>query len=507
MQIQIAVWTIDVIHEEGNKHMIPGELLKLISGGENNTVEFKKSTTDITKDVYESICAFSNRDGGHVFLGIKDNGVILGIQQDRIDQMKKDFVTAINNENKIFPPLYLSPVEFEQEGRHILYIRVPIGISVCRCNGRIYDRNHEADIDITNNEGLVYRLYARKQDSYYVNKVFPHIGCAELRPELIDRVRRMARSRSQKHPWLQMTNEELLRSSGLILRDPETNKEGITLASILLFGSDELILSVLSHHKTDAIFRVFNVDRYDDRDVIITNLLDSYDRMIFGEKHLNDLFVMDGLQSVSARDKILREIVSNSLAHRDFSSAYVAKIVIERDQIFTENCNRSHGYGSLNISTFEPFPKNPPISKVFREIGLADELGSGMRNTYKYTRLYSGGEPQFVEGDIFRTIIPLNEAATATVGPSITKQNGEVGGEVDMAVLSEMKLDKEQLKNLLDYCSTGRSRKELQEYCGIKSQSYFRDHILTPILNAGLIRMSIPDKPKSSRQKYISKKK
>lgn len=142
-----------------------------------------------------------------------------------------------------------------------------------------------------------------------------------------------------------------------------------------------------------------------------------------------------------------------------------------------------------------------------------------MRNTYKYTQLYSGGEPQFVEGDIFRTIIPLNEAATATVGPSITKQNGEVGGEVggevsgevsgevDMAVLSEMKLDKEQLKNLLDYCSTGRSRKELQEYCGIKSQSYFRDHILTPILNAGLIRMSIPDKPKSSRQKYISKKK
>ena len=42
------------------------------------------------------------------------------------------------------------------------------------------------------------------------------------------------------------------------------------------------------------------------------------------------------------------------------------------------------------MSTFEPFPKNPSISKVFREIGLADELGSGMRNTYKFTKLYSG---------------------------------------------------------------------------------------------------------------------
>lgn len=55
-------------------------------------------------------------------------------------------------------------------------------------------------------------------------------------------------------------------------------------------------------------------------------------------------------------------------------------------------------------------------------IALADELGSGMRNTYKYTRLYSGGEPEFKEGDVFRTIIPLSEAATATVGPNSRNQ-------------------------------------------------------------------------------------
>ena len=42
-----------------------------------------------------------------------------------------------------------------------------------------------------------------------------------------------------------------------------------------------------------------------------------------------------------------------------------------------------------NLKKFEPFPKNLTIAKVFREIGLADELGSGMRNTYKYTQLYS----------------------------------------------------------------------------------------------------------------------
>ncbi|WP_239659228.1 winged helix-turn-helix transcriptional regulator [Alloscardovia omnicolens] len=200
---------------------------------------------------------------------------------------------------------------------------------------------------------------------------------------------------------------------------PETNKEGITLAAVLLFGTDNRIMSVLPQHKTDAIFRVFNVDRYDDRDVVITNLIESYDRLMeFGKKHLNDVFTLDGVQRISARDKILREIISNLLMHRDFSSGYVPKLVIERDKITTENANLAHGHGNLNLKTFRPFTKNPSIAKVFREIGLADELGSGMRNSYKYTKMYSGGEPVFTEADVFTTVIPLSEAATATVGPT-----------------------------------------------------------------------------------------
>ena len=67
------------------------------------------------------------------------------------------------------------------------------------------------------------------------------------------------------------------------------------------------------------------------------------------------------------------------------------------EKIVVENSNLAHGMGALDLEKFEPFPKNPSISKVFREIGLADELGSGMRNTYKYTRLYSGKDPIFEE--------------------------------------------------------------------------------------------------------------
>lgn len=419
--------------------ILPNELFELIEKGECCTVEFKKSTTNITKDVYDTVCSFSDRDGGHIFLGVKDNGMVLGIQTDRIDCMKKDFVTAINNENKMYPPLYLTPIEYEYDGKVILYIRIPVSPSVCRCSGRIYDRNHESDIDITNNAYEVYRLYARKNGSYFVNKV-TRFGIDSLRPDLIERARKMAQIRGENHPWRSMTDEEMLHSAGLILTDEYTQQEGITIAAILLFGKDSTIMSVLPQHKTDAIFRVQNVDRYDDRDVVSTNLIESYDRLFsFGQKHLNDTFHLDGIQSISARDHILREIISNLLAHRDFTSGYVAKMVIERTRLYTENASLSHGHGMLNLATFDPFQKNPPISKIFREIGLSDELGSGMRNTYKYAKMYSGKEPIFEEGDTFCITVPLSEIATTTVGPNTYfPADGEINGEINGGINEEI---------------------------------------------------------------------
>ena len=127
--------------------------------------------------------------------------------------------------------------------------------------------------------------------------------------------------------------------------------------------------------------------------------------------------------NVNARDRILREVVSNTLAHRDYSSGFPAKMIIDDEKITIENSNVAHGIGALDLQKFEPFPKNPSISKVFREIGIADELGSGMRNTYKYTQLYSGKNPIFEEGDIFKTIIPLKKIATEKVGEKNVPHN------------------------------------------------------------------------------------
>lgn len=76
-----------------------------------------------------------------------------------------------------------------------------------------------------------------------------------------------------------------------------------------------------------------------------------------------------------------------------------------------------HRGGRILAKLCWTFLEESADTKVFREIGLAGELGSGMRSAYKYTKMYSGGEPQFVKGDVFRITIPLKGAATATEGP------------------------------------------------------------------------------------------
>ena len=103
------------------------------------------------------------------------------------------------------------------------------------------------------------------------------------------------------------------------------------------------------------------------------------------------------------------EKIANTLIHREFTSSYTAKFVIEKDRMYTENANRSSGDGIITPDNMEPNPKNPIIASFFRNIGWSDRLGSGVRNIFKYSKYYSGEEPEFVEVDVFRIIVPLNE--------------------------------------------------------------------------------------------------
>ena len=231
-------------------------------------------------------------------------------------------------------------------------------------------------------------MYQRKQSTYTENTILPFLRITDLRADLIERARiRTKNENGAAHPWFEMDDKALLQSAQLYKRDLQSGKEGFTLAAVLLFGRDEIILNALSHHRTDAILRKVNIDRYDDRDDIRTNLLDSYDRlMAFVAKHLPDPFYLEGDTRISLRNKIFREAVVNTLIHREYANAFPAKMIIELNRVVFENANRPHGHGLIDPVNFTPFPKNPVIARVFKEIGLADELGSGGTQSFQIYR-------------------------------------------------------------------------------------------------------------------------
>ena len=70
---------------------IPEELLEIIEQGECVTTEFKKAFNKLPKNLFETICAFLNRNGGNIFLGVDDDGSIVGVDKKSIVEMKKRF--------------------------------------------------------------------------------------------------------------------------------------------------------------------------------------------------------------------------------------------------------------------------------------------------------------------------------------------------------------------------------------------------------------------------------
>ena len=389
----------------------------LLTKDEKITVEYKTCQHGIQEDVYETVCSFSNRYGGYIIMGVEDDGTPIGINMNMVKDMKKNFVNQLNNSDKMSPTLYLSIEDMEYEGMTLLWVYVPPTSTVERCANRIYDRNEDGDMDITDSPLQLQNMYNRKSNTYAEHKIFPYVTTDDLRMDLMDEVRNLARSKNPDHLWLKMADEEILKSAGLWEKDFSSGIQGYNLAGVLLFGKDEVIRSCCPGYITDAIYRVENLDRYDDRLLVTTNLIEAYDLLMeFVAKHTSDKFFLIDNVNTSIRGIIAREVIANILVHRDYSSAFPAKVIIEKDWLRTENWCIPRRHGNIMSDEFTPYPKNPLIQQFFANIGRTDTIGSGVRNLYKYAPMYSdGGKPELIESDVFRIIIPLDKVAAEEV--------------------------------------------------------------------------------------------
>ncbi|MBT1160990.1 MULTISPECIES: RNA-binding domain-containing protein [Bifidobacterium] len=394
--------------------MTKDELEQILRGGESSTVEFKRCSDVPHTDTFETVCSFSNRMGGDIYLGVNDDGSVVGIDAKRAVEIERNVANVTSN-RKLFAPAPTVETERILYGdRVVIRIWVASGSSVVRYKGVVYDRVADTDVRI-DGDMQISQMYIRKQNYYSERRIYRYVTPFDLRADLITRMREMAVAQRAGHPWGTMSDEELFRSAKLYDRDYTTGEEGFNLAAVLLLGKDDVISSICPAYVTDAIVRREDTDRYDDRLMVRTNLFDAYDRLTeFVRKQLPDRFALDGDKRTSPREVISRELVANSLMHREYSSPIVARIIMDSSSIRTINASRSFFEGRMRLGEFTPMPKNPIIADVFVQTGIAEKLGSGLRSLMKASELYTGREPEFSDGDVFTAMIPVTRVSESS---------------------------------------------------------------------------------------------
>ena len=390
--------------------------MQVLQAGESSMVEFKRCSELPHTDTFETVCSFANRSGGSIYLGVDDDGQVLGVDSKRVSEIERNVVNVVSNRKMFEPAPMVETEHIEYDERIIVRIWVAPSSSVVRFKGAVFDRIADVDTHIES-DIQISQMYIRKQNYYSERRIFRYVTPFDLRPELIARMRQLAVAQRAGHPWGTMSDEELFRSAKLYDRDYTTGEEGFNLAAVLLLGKDEVISSVCPAYITDAVVRRDNIDRYDDRLMVRTNLFDSYEQLReFTERNLPDRFVLKGDKRVSPRTMIARELVANSLMHREYSSPVVARVTIDNESIRTVNASRSFFEGRMKLGEFTPMPKNPIIANVFVQTGIAEQLGSGLRNLIRASRQYTEREPEFRDGDIFEATIPIVPALKTVDG-------------------------------------------------------------------------------------------
>lgn len=144
----------------------------------------------------------------------------------------------------------------------------------------------------------------------------------------------------------------------------------------------------------------------------------------------------------------------------------------------TENWNIPYVYGHIDLQTMRPHRKNPTIANVFSQMGIVEELGSGIQKMFKYTPLYANGkEPVIEEQDIYRIEIPYISAVSKEENGETTQKTTEKTTEIFLQCI--------KLNPFV-------TNKELAAACGITEDGIYWN--MKQLKNKGLIRRVGPDK-------------
>lgn len=487
--------------------MVEKELHDLIQsiqlrGCEEQTTEVKAAHGGCPERLYDTLSSFSNQNSGGTFVfGLDEKSGFTKVGVYDAQDLQKKVMEYCEQMTPVVRPIFT--VCDEEDMVFVSAEIPPVDVADRPCfktaKGRLqgsYIRVGDADKRMTEYEVYSYEAFRKKyqDDVRIVERASINVLDQTSLEEYLSR-------KKADWPNLALSSlEQLYELTGI------TKQNQITLAALLLFGVyPQAYFPQLSIIATCVPGReIGNVDlsgnRFTDTKRIEGTLPDMLEgALAFVRKNMRTATRID--KKTGARIDLpqypmdaVRETVLNALIHRDYSihtEGMPIQLVMYADRM--EIINPGGLYGRLTVDQLghvQPDTRNPVLVTAMETLGKAENRYSGIPTIRYAMKAQSLPEPLFVDSRGQFKVVLYHKAAEVSAQTPVEETNPPVQIRDD--------------KGLLEFCRTPRSRAEIIEYLEISSGQYALRRYLNPLVQAGAIQLTLPDTPRSPKQRYVT---
>ena len=480
--------------------MLPTELAELVQEVihhkcERQNIELKRAGKGTPEKLYDTLSSFSNQSGGGIILfGIdeKNNYEITGVY-DAQDLQTKVASQALQMEPVVRPVFTVAEIEG----------RIIVSAEIAECDifdkpcfykgaGRLrgsYIRVGDADMPMTEYEIYSYEVFKRKiQDELRaVERADMDSFDKNALAEYFIRLRRV------KPNLANLPDEKILQLQGI------TDHGKPTVAGIMMLGEypqayfPQLSVTAMVVDGTAVGELGKNGERFIDNQRIegtLSQMLEG--TLAFIRRNIRNATVVDedGRRADKSESPMVavREIILNALIHRDYSihtDHSPIRVVLYRDRMEVENPGGLYGRITINdLGKVAADTRNPFIAGGL-EVMLGTENRFSGIPTVRSEMERAGLKPAVFESrhGVFK----------------VTLYNDPVE-----KVPETIYVLPDPMRRIVEFCREPRRRIEIAEYMGIETPAYVVRKYLRPLVEMGKLRLTVPDAPKSKRQKYVS---
>ena len=461
---------------------------EILSLPESKTLEFKQDLSS-PKPIMKTLIAFANTAGGHLVIGVTNDKQLIGVDNPLDEEEKLSYMIADSISPRLVPNIELVTIE----GKTLLIVEVFLSNSRPHwlnkegieqgCCVRLGSSNRQAD------QALIAELQRSVEGIAFDEMPMPELSIDDLDIE------------AAQHDFgdIRHLNEQNLLTLKLLTQ--HQNKQVPTKGGILLFGKQR------TQHFSDAwiqcgrFFGTQKLDIFDhiDIDSPLPQAVDEV--MLFLKKHA---FRSADLSEVRRKDiwsiplSILREVVINALVHSDYSQRGAPiRVTFLDDRIEVESMGiLLPGLTIEEMKQGTSRIRNHVIARVFREINLIEQWGTGVRRIFDEAIELDLPEPKIEEiGMRLRFTIYLAQTHVITKLTEGVEQSNRSGLESGLESTTAKKI-------LVVLSNQPLNRSEIAQTLGHKTISGAVNRAIKDLLEKCLIEYTIPDKPNSRLQKY-----